>query len=171
MRPTRSEANPTSRKVTTNLRATFTHTSKHVGEPCEQRRSKSRSPNVDSWNIRSLNAHTQFFVRLSALFDERRQRDHGSVFLTQKRSMLFTPSTNFLHALTHFYSDVRPRVPARQRDPRPALPRPESSTPTTNNNPGNKWQVEEEAGGQDQAVNNCGSSFIRDFLFEVCGGL
>jgi signal recognition particle subunit SRP14 len=28
----------------------------------------------------------QFFARLSELFDERRQKDHGSIFLTQKRS-------------------------------------------------------------------------------------
>ena len=26
----------------------------------------------------------QFFLRLSELFDERRQKDHGSIYLTQK---------------------------------------------------------------------------------------
>ncbi|KAL3426200.1 signal recognition particle 14kD protein [Phlyctema vagabunda] len=30
-------------------------------------------------------SNDEFFVRLSALFDERRQKDHGSIFLTQKR--------------------------------------------------------------------------------------
>ena len=36
------------------------------------------------WNTSN---EEQFFLRLSELFDERRQKDHGSVTLTQKRSM------------------------------------------------------------------------------------
>jgi hypothetical protein len=36
----------------------------------------------------STNWGHQFFERLAELFDERRKKDHGSIFLTQKCSMI-----------------------------------------------------------------------------------
>ena len=39
---------------------------------------------ADGQNIFKVTHSKQFFLRLSELFDERRQKDHGSVHLTQK---------------------------------------------------------------------------------------
>lgn len=61
----------------------------------------------------------QFFLRLSELFDERRQKDHGSIYLTQKCSKCRLVDPHFMAFLigTVSYGEDSPESTAAQPFP------------------------------------------------------
>ncbi|KAG0647266.1 Signal recognition particle 14 kDa [Hyphodiscus hymeniophilus] len=54
-------------------------------------------------------SNDEFFVRLSSLFDERRQKDHGSVYLTQKR-LSYDKDTD-VESSEQQFPDLHPTAP------------------------------------------------------------
>lgn len=86
----------------------------------------------------------QFLQRLTELFDQRRTKDHGSVFLTQKRSTAVSLLRKQVLLLMLPSGSRRRHRYGRNRERTRPVPRPAPLADFAYPNPRYRWNVKEE---------------------------